>query len=92
MLLVESLDLLITKIAIILKIGIITSICQYSACDSVTSSSISESGIILFSAITMKLFEYSNGFNTSSDAAKILTVFTPSPLPDISSLHNKEFL
>ena len=43
----------------------------------------SESGMILSSSIMMKLFEYSNGFNTSSDAAKILIVFTPSPILDI---------
>ena len=45
----------------------------------------SESGIFLFSEITMKLFEYSYGFKTLSDAAKILIVLTPSIIFDFSS-------
>ena len=46
---------------------------------------ISVSGISLFSEIIIKLFEYSYGFKTSSDAAKILMVYTPSIISEFSS-------
>ena len=42
----------------------------------------SVSGISLPFEIIMKLFEYSYGFKTSFDAAKILIVYTPSIISD----------